>query len=55
MPLYKGTIVEQKYFKVQVEADSWVDAKKQIWHQELGEFYDKQWDLYDLEEVPHEL
>ena len=48
---YSGWIVEKKYFKVEVEADSWVEAKNQIWHCDLEDVFDTQWDLYDLEEV----
>ena len=51
MPKFKGWIVEKKYFKAEVEADSWEEAEKQIWHCDLDEVFDTQWDLYDLEEV----
>ena len=49
VPLAGG--VSSLIFKVEVEADSWEEAKKQIWHCELDGVYDTQWDLYDLEEV----
>ena len=51
MPKFKGWIVEKKYFRVEVDADSWEEAEKQIWHCDLDEVFDTQWDLYDLEEV----
>lgn len=51
MPKYSGFIVEKRYFKVGVEADSWEEAKDQIWHSDYGSVYDIQWDLYDLDEV----
>lgn len=51
MPKYSGFIVEKRYFKVEVEADSWEEAEKQIWHCDLENVFDTQWDLYDLEQV----
>ena len=50
-PKYSGWIVEKKYFKVEVEADNWLQAKENIWHCDLEDVFDTQWDLYDLEEV----
>ena len=51
MPKFKGVIVEKRYFRVEIDADSWLEAKSQIWHCDLDEDFDTQWDLYDLEEV----
>ena len=51
MPKYSGWIVEKKYFKVEVEADNWLQAKENIWHCDLEDVFDTQWDLYDLEEI----
>jgi hypothetical protein len=51
MPRYSGWIVEKKYFKAEVEADSWDQAEKLIWHCDLDDVFDTQWDLYDLEQV----
>jgi hypothetical protein len=50
MPIYKGVLVEKRYFSVEVEADTWEEAKLQIWHSDYGSVINEQWDLYDLEE-----
>jgi len=51
MPKFKGVLVEKRYFNVEVEADTWEEAKLQIWHADYGSVIDEQWDVYDLEEI----
>lgn len=51
MAKYSGWIVEKKYFKVEVEADSPEQAEELLWNCDLEDVFDTQWDLYDIEEV----
>lgn len=56
MARWKGWIVEKRYYKVAVEADSWETAKDMLCDMELDtDMPDNiDWDIYDLEEVTDE-
>jgi hypothetical protein len=51
MPKYQGYLIRKEYFKVEVEANSWEEAKDQALESEIeDEPFDIDWDIYDLEE-----
>ena len=53
MPKYQGYVIRKEYFRVEVEADSWEEAKDKV----EGDFeveddpVDIDWEIYDLEEI----
>lgn len=53
MTKYTGWVIKKQYYKVEVEANSWEEAKDQLWdfnpEGETPDDYDT--DIYDLEEV----
>jgi hypothetical protein len=53
MPKFTGWVVEKQYYKVEIEADSWLDAADQLSQfnavGEKPDAYDT--DIYDLEEI----
>ena len=52
MNKYQGWVIRKEYFKVEVEADSWEEAKDKVWDAELvDEPVDINWEIYDVEEV----
>lgn len=53
MALYQGWVVRKQYFKVQVNAESWEDARDEMLSAEVNieQPDDIDWDIYDLEEV----
>lgn len=52
---WKGWVVRKEYFKVEVEADTWEEAKDLAWDMEVeDEPVDIDWEVYDLEEVSDE-
>jgi hypothetical protein len=49
---YQKWIIRKEYFKVEVEADSWEEAKEKMWDAELSdEPVDIDWEIYDVEEA----
>ena len=51
MKTYTGWIIRKEYFKVEVEADSWEEAKDKIWDAEIeDEPVDIDWEIYDINE-----
>lgn len=56
MAIYKGWIIKKEYFLIEVEADSWEEAKDNAWSADLDdEPVDTDWEIYDLEEVKEEV
>ena len=53
MPKYEAWVIRKQYFKVQVEADTWEDARDMALDVEVNteEPDDIDWDIYDLEEI----
>jgi hypothetical protein len=52
MPVYQGYVIRKEYFSIEVEADSWEEAKEKAWDVEVyDEPVDIDWEIYDLEEV----
>jgi hypothetical protein len=52
MPKYEGYIVKKEYFKIEVDANSWEEAKERAWDADLwDEPVDTDWEIYDLEEA----
>jgi hypothetical protein len=52
MPKYQGYLIRKEYFKIEVEADSWEDARDMVLDAEVkDEPVDIDWDVYDLEET----
>jgi len=53
MPKYTGWIIKKQYFKVELEATCWEEAKDNILFVEVD--HDKpddvDWDVYDIAEV----
>ena len=53
MAKYQGWVIKKQYYKVEVEADSWEEARKQMWD------FDANWakpddfdtEIYDVEEI----
>lgn len=49
---YQGYVIRKEYFKVEVEADNWAEAKDKMWDIEItDEPVDIDWEIYDVEEV----
>jgi hypothetical protein len=52
MSKYRGYVIRKEYFKVEVEADSWEEARDLIGDAEIDdEPVDIDWDIYDIEEI----
>lgn len=52
MSKWEGWVIRKEYFKVQVEADSWEEAKDKMWEAEIeDEPVDIDWEIYDIEEI----
>jgi hypothetical protein len=52
MPKFQGYLIRKEYFKIEVEAEDWSDAKDKILDAEIDdEPVDIDWDVYDIEEV----
>jgi hypothetical protein len=52
MPKYQGYVIRKEYFKIEVEADSWEDARDAVLDSDVeDEPVDIDWDVYDLEEI----
>jgi hypothetical protein len=52
MPKYQGYVIRKEYFKVEVNADNWSDAKDQALDFEVqDEPVDIDWEIYDLVEI----
>ena len=52
MPKYQGYVIRKEYFKVEVNADNWADARDQAWDFETqDEPVDIDWEIYDLVEI----
>ena len=49
---YQGWVIRKEYFKVEVEASSWEEAREKMWDFEIvDEPVDIDWEIYDVEEV----
>jgi hypothetical protein len=50
---WEGWVIRKQYFKVQVEADTWEDARDAALEAEVNteEPDDIDWEVYDIEEV----
>ena len=55
MSKYTAWIIRKQYYKVEVDADSWEDARDKIQNLDIELDIDKpddiDWDIYDIEEV----
>ena len=52
MPKFQGYIIRKEYFKIEVLADTWLDAKDKIWDSEIeDEPVDIDWEIYNIEEI----
>lgn len=52
MSKWEGWVIRKEYFKVQVDADSWQEAKDKMWEAEIeDEPVDIDWEIYDIEEL----
>lgn len=52
MSKWEGWVIRKEYFKVQVEANSWEEAKDKMWEVEIeDEPVDIDWEIYDIEEI----
>jgi len=53
---YQGWVIQKQYYKIELEADSWEEAKDMAWEVDLSgrkpDDYDME--IYDIEEVKHE-
>jgi hypothetical protein len=56
MKKWTGWLVRKQYFKVEVEADTWEEAKDLVGDAEVDtdEPDDVDWDIYDVEEEEDE-
>jgi len=49
---WSGYIIRKEYFQIEVEADTWEEAKEKAWDFEITDDpVDICWEIYDLEEV----
>jgi hypothetical protein len=53
MAKWNATVVYKQYFEVEIEADTWEQAKDSIPYENLSYHkpIDAEWDIYDLDEV----
>ena len=53
MAKYQGWIIHKQYFKVELEAKSWEEAREKIWDVEVdfNNPNDVDSEIYDIEEV----
>lgn len=52
MKKWTAVIIRKEYFRIEVEADTWEEAKDLAWDSEIeDEPVDIDWEIYDLEEV----
>jgi hypothetical protein len=52
MKKWSGYAIRKEYFKVEVEADTWEEAREKAWDSEVtDEPIDIIWEIYDIEEV----
>lgn len=53
MKKWEGYVIRKQYFKVQVEAEDWSEAKDLMLEADVNidEPDDIDWDIYDIEEV----
>jgi hypothetical protein len=55
MKKWQGWVVRKEYFRVEVEADTWEEAKDSAWEFEVvDDPVDIDWEIYDLTEVIEE-
>ena len=55
MPKFSGWIIKKEYFKIEVEASSWEEAREKAWDVEIeDEPVDTDWEIYDVEMVKEE-
>ena len=51
MKQFSGWIIRKEYFKIEVEANSWEEAREKIYEAEIeDEPVDIDWEIYDVEE-----
>ena len=51
MKKFSGWIIRKEYFKIEVEANSWEEAREKIYEAEIeDEPVDIDWEIYDVEE-----
>jgi len=51
MKKWTGVLVRKEYFRIEVEADTWAEAKDLVMEAEIDdEPVDIDWEVYDLEE-----
>jgi hypothetical protein len=49
---YQGWVIRKEYFKVELDAGSWEEAREKMWDFEIvDEPVDIDWEIYDVEEV----
>lgn len=49
---FTGWVIRKEYFKVEVEADTWEEAREKVYEAEISdEPVDIDWEIYDVEEV----
>lgn len=52
MKKWTGLVIRKEYFRVEVDADTWAEAKDKMWDSEIeDEPVDIDWEIYDIEEV----
>jgi hypothetical protein len=52
MAIYKGWVIKKEYFLIEVEANSWEEAREKAWDADLDdEPVDIDWEIYDIEEI----
>jgi len=53
MKKWAGVVIKKRYYKVEVEANSWEEAKDKLWDFEENWAKPDDWDteIYDIEEV----
>jgi len=51
MKKWTGVVIRKEYFRIEVEADTWEEAKDKMWEAEIeDEPVDIDWEIYDIEE-----
>lgn len=52
MPKYQGYVIRKEYFKIEVEAADYEEARDKILDADIeDEPVDIDWDIYDVEEI----
>ena len=55
MKKFSGWVIKKEYFQIEIDADTWEEAKEKAWDSEIdSEPAEIDWEIYDIQEVKTE-